>query len=130
MKNLKIAVVAAFATAALAQAPADAGRNGESSMARKAPAVSVSGEYSGGLTGTILLGGETVVVPKNTLIIDPNGRKLERGASVTGRLVRASGHVREGKFVAILISVGDPVSKQDFSEVTLPDVEADPDRAR
>jgi hypothetical protein len=41
-----------------------------------------------------------------------------------------SGQVRDGKLVAGLIVVGEPTSSEDFSEETLPDVLADPDRAR
>jgi hypothetical protein len=130
MKFLKLTLIVAFAAVALGHARADAGQAQGMAVGKKGNAASASGVYSGPLSGTIVLGSEMVVVPKKVAIVDLKGKRMAPGSSVSGRSLWVSGQVRDGKLVAGLIVVGEPTSSEDFSEETLPDVLADPDRAR
>jgi hypothetical protein len=130
MKILKLTLIASVAILALGHAPADAGREQARSRTRQAAGFNVAGTYSGALSGTILVGGEMVVIPKKVTIIDTNGRTLKPGTSVSGRGLYVSGRMQDGDRVAGFIVVSDPSSKSDFSQQTLPNMEADPNRAR
>lgn len=131
MKNLKLALIV-VAAAALLQTQADAGKGVTNQVARKAkaPAATVWGVCSGSLSGSLFVGSETVVIQPTTLIMDTRGNKLEPGATIGKRSVMVSGRKVDGKFVADMVAVGEPVSEKDFSEMTLPDMTADPNRAR
>ncbi|MDH4036814.1 MAG: hypothetical protein OEX18_13585 [Candidatus Krumholzibacteria bacterium] len=131
MKTLKVALIAAVATVALAHAPADAGKSGEQKRARKSErGTFVSGTYSGSLSGTIFVGSHQVVIPKKVTIYDTRRGMLEPGSSVSGRSLNVSGRMSDGKLIAGLIVVSDGPGKKDFSQETLPDVEANPNRAQ
>jgi hypothetical protein len=130
MKNYKFALIATVAVLALAQTPAGAGNEQSRARTKNVPGFHVAGVYSGALSGKILVGGEMVVVPKKVTIVDTNGRTLKPGTSVSGRGLYISGRVQDGDMVAGFIVVSDPNSAKDFSQETLPNTEADPERAR
>jgi hypothetical protein len=130
MKTLKVSLLAAVAALALAHAPADAGKSGDTARVRKVAPANVSGAYSGALDGTIAVGGEMVVVPKDVTIVDLHGNRIKPGSIVSNRPLYVSGRVRDGKLVAAFIFMADQDSKADFSQETLPNVESDPERAR
>ncbi len=98
--------------------------------AAKATKFTASGVYSGSLSGSVLIGTETVEIGKGAKIYRIGTGQLEEGAVVTAAGVYVAGVVRKGKRVASTVIVSEPESSQDFSETTLPNAEADPNRAR
>jgi len=131
MKSLKLALIV-LSAAVLLQTQADAGKGVSNQKVRKAKAsaATIWSAYSGVLSGTVLVGSEMVVINQKTVILDSLGNKLEPGASVSRRSLMVSGRMENGKLVAEMIAVGAPVSDKDFSETTLENVIADPNRAR
>ena len=131
MKHIKVILIVAALAVALGQAPADAGKGvAPGGAAEKGAGFTASGGYSGTLSGTIMVGGELIVVPKKVTIMGASSGAVEPGSSVTARSLYVSGYVKDGKRVAAFIVVLGPVSDKDFSETTLPNAEADPNRAR
>ncbi len=133
MKNRKtsIAVLAALA-AGLVFGPSHASKGIPSERGRsvRATKFSVSGVYSGALSGSVLLGTESVEIADGVRPYQVGTGFLDEGAVVTSAGVYASGVVRRGKMFATSVIVSETESSQDYSETTLPDVEADPSRAR
>jgi hypothetical protein len=126
MKALKFTLIVAAAAVVLGQTPADAGKG----VAAREPGFNVAGVCTGPLSGTVVIGGEAVVIPKKVAILDTRTGRMSTSTSLTGRSLYVSGFVRGNKNVAALIIVGEPQSNEDFSAETMPNVLADPDRAR
>jgi hypothetical protein len=114
----------AFGPSHAGQTPAGKGR------AAQAARFSVAGVYSGPLSGSVLLGTQTVEIGKTARIYRIGSGRLDEGAVVTSVGVYASGVVRKGKMIATSVIVSEPESSADFSETTLASPEADPNRAR
>jgi len=98
--------------------------------AAKAARFTAAGVYSGPLSGSVLIGTETVEIGKGTRISQVGAGPLEVGAVVRSSGVYVSGVVRKGKMVARTVLVSEPESSQDFSETTLANAEGGPNRAQ
>jgi hypothetical protein len=116
--------------AGMASAGGDEGLQRSKARAAKAAAFSAAGEYTGALSGSVTIGSVKVVIPKDAAIYRVGVGPLKPGDRVAGAHVYASGSVREGKPVASLVVVSNSSGAHDFSETTLENVEADPNRAR
>jgi hypothetical protein len=91
---------------------------------------SVCGVYGGALSGSVLIGEYTVEIPRSARIARVGGGTLQPGAVVPRSGLLVTGVIKKKKFIATSVLVSDPESSADFSETTLPNVEADPKRAR
>jgi hypothetical protein len=130
-RALIIVSAVAILGAVAGMASADRGDN-----ARRAPlrahtaGFAVSGTYTGALSGEVTIGGRKIVIPNTVTVYRVGSGPVDAGTRVMGSTVWVSGNMMRGKPVATMIVVADGSAGRDFSQVTLQNVEADPDRAR
>jgi hypothetical protein len=85
---------------------------------------------TGVLGGSVVIGERTVEIPDNARIMAVDGRVIEPGMSIPTSGVQVMGVVKKNKLIATMVLVSEPRSSADYSEETLPNVEADANRAR
>jgi hypothetical protein len=126
--------VALVAVVGLVAGAADAGRpaskKSRKGLPSRAETFAVSGEYTGALSGEILVAGQSVFIPKGVTIYHVTDGAQEYGETFASASVYVSGTVQKGRMVARIVVVGDRASRNDYSQTTLSNVEAPPNQAR
>lgn len=87
---------------------------------------SVTGVYSGSLSGEIVVNGQSVFINDKTSIQKVGKGPVEPGESVSNSAVYVSGVMKGKKAIATMVVVGEKESTQDFSQTTIEGAEVDP----
>ncbi|MCI0452286.1 MAG: hypothetical protein L0Z51_07830 [Candidatus Latescibacteria bacterium] len=87
---------------------------------------SVTGVYSGSLSGEIVVNGQSVFVNEKTSIQVVGKGPGEFGESVSNAGVIVSGVMKGKKAIATMVVVGERESSKDFSQTTIEGAEVDP----
>jgi hypothetical protein len=125
-----LAVVALGATLGAGDATGAARAKSSKWGAASAKRFTASGVMTGVLGGSVVIGERTVEIPDNARIMAVDGRVIEPGMSIPTSGVQVMGVVKKNKLIATMVLVSEPRSSADYSEETLPNVEADANRAR
>lgn len=130
-RNVSIVSVCAclLVAAVMVDAQGKSGKAWSGKPARQA-GFTATGEFSGVLSGAVLVGTETVEVTPKTTIYRVGGGAVEFGSAISGVSVQASGDRLGDKLIARLIVVSAPTSGRDFSQETLPNTELPKNAAR
>jgi len=134
MKTLKpILIVLAVALVAVSGV-VDSGHASEQSMSRRkarpnARTFTVSGTYTGLLSGDVIVSGRSIFIAKNAVVYDVEDGILDPEMPVASSNVSLTGTIKNGNLVASLIIVSRNEGS-DYSTVTMPDVIAPVGRPR
>ena len=94
------------------------------------PGFTVTGLFSGVMSGTVLIGDDSVEITPLTKIWSIGGGEMNLGDEVRGSSVIAAGYRRGDKMMATFVVVSKPNSGLDFSETTLPNAVLPPKTPR
>lgn len=125
MKTLKPTLIVLTLALAAMTLVADSGRTEERSTARRIRTgkqnFSVSGSYTGLLSGDIIVSGRPIFVPESALLYDVEDGVMEAGSVVASSSVSISGTIQNGDMIAgIIIIARDEGS--DYSNTTMPNM--------
>jgi hypothetical protein len=123
-----VAVVGLIAGVASARR-GDTQQLGKPGKALRMPAFSAGGEYSGTLGGSVMIGSTQVTIAPDATIYQAGVGPLNPGESVSAAYVYVSGIIERKKPVATFVMVSDVSGLRDFSQTTIGNMEADPNRA-
>lgn len=115
-----LAVCAVSVTGAKEQA-----MNKGKGVAKSVP-FSVTGQFSGSLSGEIVVNGQSIFINDKTSIHKVGHGPIDQGSGVSNCAVLVGGVMKGKKAIATMILVGEPESREDFSQTTIPGAERDP----
>jgi len=134
MKTLKPTLIALTVAVVALTGMADSGHSEEKGTQRrgaraKTQIFSVSGSFSGLLSGDVIINGQSAFISDHAVIYDVNDGILEAGSVVSSSNVCLSGVVKNGdRIVTIVIVSRDEAS--DYSNMTMPNMIASPSQPR
>ncbi len=124
-RTIRIAALFVALTACAVSITGAKGQKSKGIAAKSAP-FSVTGVYSGSISGEMVVNGQSVFVNDKTSIQRVGKGPVSMGESVSNSAVIVSGVMKGKKAIATMVLIGEPETSNDFTQTTIEGAERDP----